>query len=208
MSGKKLKKFRMAVGICGPQILYTNIIKAYTAEEAARKYYEEIEEEASDEKITETACKMQEIQDEKPLKAYYDCRKELFGVDDSVFVILKKDRNHSYICKSVVTALTNRGVKVLYNDKEYSVLVGRNDYFDLDGENVPYFAKVLKITEEMDPEGELETGSQVAFMEKEYMGNSHGFLFGTVDRISEKYVFINSEKTVIKKIPAKIQKIS
>jgi hypothetical protein len=47
MARKKLKKFRMAVGLCGPQILYTNIIKAYTEEEAAIKYYEELGEEVS-----------------------------------------------------------------------------------------------------------------------------------------------------------------
>ena len=38
MARQKLKKYRMAVGICGPTVLYTNIIKAYSPEDAARKY--------------------------------------------------------------------------------------------------------------------------------------------------------------------------
>ena len=208
MARKKLKKLRMAVGICGMRILYTNIIKAYSAEEAARKYFEEIEEEASEEKIAEVARRMDEIEDEKPLEAYYDCRKEVLCIGDMVFTILKVDKKHSSICKATVTALTNRGIKVLSGDKEYPVLVGRSDYFDLDGENVPYFAKVVKITEDMNPMGELEVGSRVAFMEKEYMGNCPGFLFGTVERITENYVFINSEDTVIRKSPTKVQIIS
>ena len=208
MAGKKLKKYRMAVGLCGPQIIYTNIIKAYTAEEAAIKYYEELGEEASQEKIAETARQMYEIEDEKPLKAYYDCRKEVFDVGDTVFTILKIDKKHSSICKAAVTALTNRGVKVLFNEKEYPIYVGRNDDFELDGESVPYFAKIIKVTEKMSPDGDLVNGSQVAFMEKEYMGNCHGFLFGTVERISESYAFINSGETVVRKAPTKIQKLS
>ena len=208
MDRKKLKKYRMAVGLCGPQIIYTNIIKAYTAEEAAIKYYEELGEEASEEKKAETAKQMYEIEDEKPLKAYYDCLKEVFGVGDTVFIILKVDKKHSSICKATVTALTNRGVKVLFNEKEYPIYVGRNDDFEFDGESVPYFAKIIKVTEKMSPDGDLVNGSQVAFMEKEYMGNCHGFLFGTVKKISESYVFINSGETVVRKAPTKIQKLS
>ena len=47
------KSFRMAVGCCGPTILYTNIIKAENAEEAARIYLgDEAGNEAELEKIT------------------------------------------------------------------------------------------------------------------------------------------------------------
>ena len=125
MARKKLKKFRMAVGLCGPQILYTNIIKAYTAEEAAIKYYEELGEEVSEEKLAETARQMYEIEDEKPLEAYYDCRKEPFGIGDNIFAILKEDKSHPAICRATVTALTNRGIKVLSNEKEYPIFVGK-----------------------------------------------------------------------------------
>ena len=208
MARKKLKKYRMAVGLCGPQILYTNIIKAYTAEEAAIKYYEELGEEVSEEKLAETARQMYEIEDEKPLEAYYDCRKEPFGIGDNIFAILKEDKSHPAICRATVTALTNRGIKVFSNEKEYPIFVGKNDDFDLDGKTVPFFAKIIKITEDMSPEGVLEIGNQVAFMEKEYMGNCHGFLFGTVERITDSFVFIINGETVVRKAPSKIQKLS
>ena len=50
MKRKKLKKYKIAVGICGPHILYTNIIKAYSEEEAVKKYMEESEEEFNEER--------------------------------------------------------------------------------------------------------------------------------------------------------------
>ena len=36
-----MKKWKICVGICGPTLLWTNVIKAYTAEEAVKKYLEE-----------------------------------------------------------------------------------------------------------------------------------------------------------------------
>lgn len=36
-----MKKWKIAVGVCGGRVLYTNIIKAHSPEEAAKKYLEE-----------------------------------------------------------------------------------------------------------------------------------------------------------------------
>ena len=102
----------------------------------------------------------------------------------------------------------NCQIKSIFNEKEYPIFVGKNDDFDLNGKTVPFFAKIIKITEDMSPEGVLEIGNQVAFMEKEYMGNCHGFLFGTVERITDSFVFINNGDIVVRKAPTKIQKLS
>ena len=38
MEKKTMKKYRIAVGICGPRVVYSNIIKAHSKEEAVEKY--------------------------------------------------------------------------------------------------------------------------------------------------------------------------
>ena len=41
MTREKMKKYKIALGICGPRVLYTNIIKAHSKEEAVDKYISE-----------------------------------------------------------------------------------------------------------------------------------------------------------------------
>ena len=48
-----LKKYRFAVGICGPTVLYTNIIRAEDERSAAMIYLSEIGKDLTDENISE-----------------------------------------------------------------------------------------------------------------------------------------------------------
>ena len=82
MARQKLKKYRMAVGICGPTVLYTNIIKAYSPEDAARKYLEEgvaegSVDEITDEKVVKIAKEMHELAEAEALTSHYDACGEI-----------------------------------------------------------------------------------------------------------------------------------
>ena len=191
MARQKLKKYRMAVGICGPTVLYTNIIKAYSPEDAARKYLEEgvaegSVDEITDDKVAKIAKEMYELAETEALTSHYDAYGEVIGIDDTVISVV-----NNTIVKGTVVKLTNRSVKIAESGKEYTVTINRNDFKEISGERRPFFAKVVKV--DRDTAGSTpEPGSNVAYLEIDF-GTCTGFGFGTVSRISPSYVYINND---------------
>ena len=200
---KKLKKYKMAVGICGPTILYTNIIKAYSAEEAARSYLEENNDgEINDEMVSETAKRMFEIEDEKTLDDHYDVHGKRLEVGDTILAII-----NSAFVKGAITKLTKRSVKIGSNNDEYTLTISSHDYKEIDGEKKPYFTKIVKITDEQTPDNNVEVDSFVAYMDINF-GQCTGFGFGTVTKITPSYIYINTEdNNVIRKSAAKVYRL-
>ena len=193
MARQKLKKYRMAVGICGPTVLYTNIIKAYSPEDAARKYLEESVAEGSvdeitDDKIAKIAKEMYELAEAEALTAHYDACGEVIEINDTVIAAISNS-----IVKGTVVKLTNRSIMIAESGKEYTVTINRNDYKEIAGERKPFFAKVVKV--DRNTAGKtLEPGAHVAYSEIDF-GTCTGFGFGTVSRITPSYVYINTEKS-------------
>lgn len=69
----KMKKYKFAVGLCGPQIIYTNIIKAVSPEEAARKYFESLGEPFTEEQVTDMASRARLVEAVvRKKKGFYD----------------------------------------------------------------------------------------------------------------------------------------
>ena len=163
MARQKLKKYRMAVGICGPTVLYTNIIKAYSPEDAARKYLEEgiaegSVDEITDEKVAKIAKEMHELKEAEALTSHYDACGKLIEGDDTVIAAV-----NNTIVKGTVVKLTNRSIKIAEAGKEYTVTINRNDYKEISGERRPFFAKVVKV--DRDTAGSTpEPGSYVAYL--------------------------------------------
>ena len=192
MARQKLKKYRMAVGICGPTVLYTNIIKAYSPEDAARKYLEEgvaegSVDEITDDKVAKIAKEMYELAETEALTSHYDAYGEVIGIDDTVISVV-----NNTIVKGTVVKLTNRSIKIAESGKEYTVTINRNDYKEISGERTPFFAKVVKVDHNSAGKA-LEPDAYVAYLEIDY-GTCTGFGFGTVSRITPSYVYINTEK--------------
>ncbi len=202
MERKKLKKYKMAVGICGPTVLYTNIIKAYNPEEAARKYLEESNEEVTEAKIDEISRRMFELRDEKPLEVHYDCQGTALMPGDQVLAIA-----NTQIIRGKITKLTKRQTKLESNGKEYGFTINRKDHREINGEDSPFFAKILKISKDMSLDGEVTVGSHVAYIKVSF-SYVDGFKLGTVTRITSNYIYIDiGEGEIIRKTAEKVQKI-
>ena len=193
MARQKLKRYRMATGICGPTVLYTNIIKAYSPEDAARKYLEEgfaegSVDEITNDKIAKIAKEMHELAESEALSSYYDACGEVIEIDDTVITVV-----NNAIVKGTVVRLTNRSIKIAESGREYTVTINRNDYKEIAGERRPFFAKVVKV----DRNSACNTpdlDSYVAYL-KIGFGKCTGFGFGIVSRITPSYVYINTEKS-------------
>ncbi len=202
---KKLKKYKMAVGICGPTVLYTNIIKAYSAEEAAKLYLDENNDagkEITDEMVSEIAKKMFEIEEAKALDAHYDACGERLVVGNRILCAVKMQ-----IVEGTIVKLTNRGVKVSLDNSDFSISIGQNDYKEIDGENLPFFAKIVKLNDNMASNADVEIGSFVAYMDIRF-GTCMGFGFGTVTRITPSYVYIDTgNDEIIRKSADKVRRL-
>ena len=201
MKRKRRKKYRMAVGACGPTILYTNVIRAYSPEEAARKYLED-EKDISEERITEIARRMREIEESKPLKDHYDCCGNRMEPGDTVMAAIDK----AFI-KGKISKLTNRSVKIMVDDREYSVTINKDDHREFNGSDVSFFAKLIKLSEDMVIDNDVKVGSFVAFIESSF-GTCRGLGTGTVTRITPGYVYIDAgEDEIIRKTAEKVKKL-
>ena len=203
---KRLKKYRMAVGICGPTVLYTNIIRAYSAEEAARKYLSEDEDgTVPEEKVREIADRMYEIEDGKPVSSYLDARGETLEPGDSVYALVKANGRTFSIVEGVVSKLTKRGIKVQADDAEYLVPVGTKDAASRWKD--PFFSRAVRITEEMKSLGAPEIGSEVAYIDGAFMSSSKVFSFGTVTKITASNIYINGEDGEARRTPDRVRRI-
>ena len=207
MARQKLKRYRMATGICGPTVLYTNIIKAYSPEEAARKYLEERRaegavDEVTDDKVAEIAKEMYELEEARPLETYYDVCSEEMSEGDGVLAITK----HNTIVRGTIAKFTRRGVKIDTGDETISITIDRKDQKMISGEYVPFFSKLIKITENMAADGPIAVGSSIAYIKISY-GACEGFGFGTVTRIAPSYIYINTGNEEIRKSAEKVHLI-
>ena len=204
MERKKLKKYKMAVGICGPTVLYTNIYKAYTVEEAVQMYFRELGKTPTDKEYDEALIKMREIVEEKPLESYLDSQMEELNVGDEVLAIVKKDGSRSVIVNGIISSLTKRGIKIKAEEKEFLIRIGADDYKIIQGSKVPFFSKLVK-TSGYSGNEELNVGDTVAFITSAYMNSNYYFSFGTVADISPSYVFIDTENEQVKKSKDKVR---
>lgn len=202
---KKLKKYRMAVGVCGPTVLYTNIIRAYSSEEAARFYLDENNDsgkEITDEMVSEIANKMHEIEETKALDVYYDACGKHLEIGCMVLFIGKM-----VIVKGTIIKLTNRSVKITSNDGDCTISIGKDDYKEIEGKKEPCFARIIRITDDMTLDADLDVGAFVTYLKIRF-GTCSGFGFGTVVRITPSYVYIdtgNGEK--VQKSADKVQRL-
>ena len=202
---KKLKKYKMAVGICGPTVLYTNIIKAYSAKEAAKLYLNENNDagkEITEEMVSEIAKKMFQIEEAKALESHFDARGERLEIGNKVLCAV-----NTSIVEGVIAKLTNRGVKVSFENSDRTIAIGQNDYKEIDGEKLPFFAKIVKVTDDMASNADVEIGSFVAYMDIRF-GTCMGFGFGTVTRITPSYVYIDTgNDEIIRKSADKVRRL-
>lgn len=206
MAGKKkLKKYRMAVGICGPTVLYSNIIRAYSAEEAARLYLsgcKKSSNEITDEIVADISNKMYEIEETKSLDNHYDACGKLLEIGDMVFCVVKTE-----IVEGTIVKLTNRSVKITSNKGDCTIIIGKDDYKEIKGKKEPYFAKIIKITNDITLGAEVEVGAFVAYLMISF-GTCTGFGFGTVVRITPSYIHIDTGKgEMVRKSADKVQRL-
>ena len=62
---------------------------------------------------------------------------------------------------------------------------------EIEGKKEPYFAKIIKVTEDMTLDADLYVGAFAAYLKISF-GTCSGFGFGTVIRMTPSYVYIDT----------------
>ena len=187
------KRYRMAVGACGPNIMYTNIIKADSPEEAAKIYLEALETDG-EEKIEEVASRMMEIEGPRVRgedESIVDSGDRVLEIGDKVAVIANRSKNE------IVTAT----VKEL---KRSSVIVTGLNGTDMtyhtdqeDGVTIKKAVKLaaIKVTDKTDVAKdalgqEIVIDQACAYRLPIYVNSCKGFGYGIVRRMTPSNVYI------------------
>ncbi len=190
-----MKKFKMAVGACGPRILYTNIIRANSPEEAARIH---LGYNATEEDIAKVASRMFEVGDRAVRKEddhFVDALGAEIEIGQDIAFICRQDKNA--LRKGKVHNITKSTIAVKSDDKLYRLISDPEDSLSIKKAIVIDWKKEkAKEDSYIDGIGQpLKEGKTVAYRQETYADNCKGFLFGTITKVTGTYAFIRDIET-------------
>lgn len=185
-----MKKFKMVLGTCGPHIMYTNIIKADSPEEAARKY---LGYDATEEEVAKTASHMYEVEPRAVRnedESFVDAIGVEIGMGKSIAFICRQDANS--IKEGKVSRITKSTITVVSGDKQYRLLADPEEGRSIKKAIViDWKKKKASKDSHVDAIGQLlKAGSSVAYRQETYADNCKGFLYGTITKVTGTYAFI------------------
>lgn len=185
-----MKKFKMAVGVCGPHIMYTNIIRADTPEEAARVY---LGYNCKEEDVAKVASRMFEVEDRAVRKEedhFIDALGADIEIGQEVAFICRQEKNA--IRKGKVHGITKSTIEVRYDDKQCRLVSDPEDGLSIRKAIVIDWKKGrAKKDSSMDAIGQpLRVGKTVAYRQEVYVDNCKGFSYGRIEKIAGTYAFI------------------
>lgn len=215
MAREAMKKYKIAVGICGPTILYSNIIKAHSEEEAVEKFIADSEGQYSESDKGTLLRHTHEIVARKPAREDaertsmkdYDLNEVKAG-DLVAFICVRRNdqgfRRYS-IQKGIIQSFSASSAVIDCTDLEKTFRIvetsGRytgNEITDDRLKKVAVmkeFALASNDTVPADALGqELKLGDTVAYMDDIYQDSCAGLIKGTVTKITAKFVEMDGSK--------------
>lgn len=190
-----MKKYKMAVGICGPRILYTSIIKADSPEEAARIY---LGYDAKEEDVAEVAPRMYEVADRAVRKEdehFVDAIGAEIEIGQDIAFICRQDKNAlrkgkvQNITKSTIAVKSDNKLYRLVSDLENGLSIKKAIVIDWKKERAKKDSYIDGIGQP------LKEGKTVAYRQEVYVDNCKGFLYGTLVKVTGTYAFIRDMET-------------
>lgn len=190
-----MKKYKIALGACGPQILRTNIIKAHTPEEAVRKYLEETGSEITDAKVKSLLSRTYEhVSDTYGVEDTDDivdvCGRQI-KVESRIALINYPEKYKLHVDLGVVSEIKKTSIQVALDDgRSVKVMIPNTGTII----KCVVVDKVEQKTEDnmpCDAIGQpIHPGDFAVAMMPTVMGNVKGFeVFGVIDKVSDKYAW-------------------
>lgn len=185
-----MKKFKMAIGACGPHIMYTNIIRANSPEEAARKY---LGYNAKEESVAKVASHMFEIEERavrKEDEKFVDSLGAEIEIGQEVAFVCRQEKNA--IKRGKVHSMTKSTIMVESDDKLYRLISDPEDGLSIKKAIVIEWKKErAKKDSAIDAIGQpIKEGKTVAYRQEVYVNTCKGFSYGTITKVTGTYAFI------------------
>ncbi len=191
-----LKKYRFAIGACGPTILHTNIIRAENEEAAARIYLSEIGEEQTDENITELLRRVSEIVPKENPDRILDYAGKEISLGDEVMFIRNKTGTPSKLMAGRVNKISEKSIVIMTQDGESNRVILPED----EAECLPRVI-VMNPRPKRTNEGVVDAsgyplleGDPIVYMKAIAYGRCDGFQTGSVERLVGKSIVVNGTK--------------
>lgn len=215
MARVAMKKYKIAVGICGPTVLYSNVIKAHSKEEAVEKFISESEGQYSAADRETLLNHTREIESRK-VKTETGGRSSMkdyllneVKVGDLVAFICVRRNDKGFrrytIQKGIIQSFTDSSAVIDCADlgKTFRIIETSGKYTgnDIVGSRLKK-AALMKEFDDAANESvptdalgqELKPGDIVAYMDEIYQDSCAGFIKGTVTKITAKFVEMDGSK--------------
>ena len=191
-----IKKYRFAVGNCGPTILYTKTIYAENAESAAKTYLSGQGKDLSDENIKALLKNVHEIVPrEKPEKIMDYLEREIVLGDEVVF-IRNRAEEPPKLMLGRVEKISDRSIVVKTSAGESNRIFSSEDDFGVLSRVIIMTHKPERMEEGVcDAVGyPVKENDIVAFMKPISNSRCDGFQTGVVSRITESFISVNETR--------------
>ena len=215
MKKKEMRKYKIAVGICGPTILYSDVIKAQNRVEAVERFiadsdgqYTESDKETLLQHIHEIVSRKSTSENaNRTSMKDYDLKKVISG-DPVAFICVRRNkegyRRYS-IQKGTIQGFTASSVVIDCPDLEQTFRIVEtsgsytgNRIKEDRLKKVALMKEYLPAANESEPTDalgqELKLGDVVAYMDDIYQDSCAGFIKGTVTKITAKLVEMDGFK--------------
>ena len=212
MAKEKMKKYRIALGICGPTVMYSKIIKAYSEEEAVKKYLADSGEECTDDKVKNlirfTREKVSVKDDDPSLGTMYDFELNVLQVGDRVAFICNQPNDEGFrrysVQEGVISKISDSSAEIYSEvlDKTFRVMKTSGAYIGNDVSDYR-LKKVAKLMNHYEPEENslndslgqgVHEGDTIVYMADIYQDSCEGFIKGIVQKESATMVFVENGK--------------
>ena len=199
-----LKKYRFAVGICGPTVLYTNIIRAEDERSAAMIYLSEIGKDLTDENISEQLRHIKEIVPKETPDRLLDYLEKEIVLGDEVMFIKNKYGEAPRLMPGKVDKISGKSIVITTESGESNrVILSEKDDECLSRVIVMQLRPERKNNGVADASGyPLIEGDPVVYMKTSVHNRCDGFQTGMITRFTAKYIEINGTKRTSERVIA------
>ena len=191
-----LKKYRFAVGVCGPTVLYTNIIRAEDERAAATLYLSEIGKELTNENITELLKYVREIIPKENPDKIMDYTEREIALGDEVMFIRNKFGEAPKLLSGKVDKISGKSIVIRTQTGESNRIILAEDESECLSRVVVMNARPERKNEGfVDASGyPVMEGDPIVYMKAIAYSRCDGFQTGHVTRVTGKSIEVNGTK--------------
>ena len=191
-----LKKYHFALGICGPTVLYSSIIRAENEREAAMIFLAKDGKDLTEETINNQLRFIKEIVPKEIPDKLYDCVGEEIELGKDVLFIRNEYGKAPKLVLGVIDKICGKSIVINASDGVMNrIILPKGEPDSLPKVVILNKRPLRSGKENLDASGyPIAMDDPVAYMNPVYSGNCDGFQIGIVTSISAKTIQVDGTR--------------